>query len=846
MIRMFGLMTDTIAIHQTILLPTTKGVKSTPLNVDGYAVVNSDSLHNVLSNISDSLSCQQHTLEVMAAKVNEISENGAGYNDSIGIIAIPLLIALLAFAFPFLYNAMARVNDKYASKQITSMFESTMAFRHLEKFSWIVVSVLILIGFSTLFKYHGLPYVPTAIINWLGVICSSIYAVIAIVIINQCFEYNKPPRVLQLICNKYVKEKKAQTRWKSFYQHLWTVIRLAFWKDAKWKKQKKREMYYKLSIYDAVIETRHNERLAELAQYAIKEKNERLLWEILTIVDGITQKEKKELKETFIKKGTVGYAGPIYKTRSFYQSLARYYARSEPDKQIEERIIWRWLGAFSKALIPVDQEFGYIVGAVIHATESGHLTFFERYVSQSARFYSFIPRLSDVAFIIGGDVDCQYETWKETRKLWRDVRELHYLMAAYLFSKRHFSVVKSLIADRSIPSERLYPIEATDILLLYVRCKAVNYIGCDYGVWRGDDIFGSDPDKDMLEKYTAAMLLLCGEAVEPAFASEKELDDIKKQRCALLSYANWLKNDSELTNLYPKVKTSDFEHIYDSCIHIFEETKKLRCLEGGNSVVSLGWWQKSKLFFSELIKCKKEKTDSTEATDIFSAKIDKEHLEHFIYQIRCVFYNKGWMYCELVESDLTNMHKTGGLGTYSALINKGYVNSFSINEDGSHLFHAIHKIYEERSCYLMCSAFKEMDEIIVRVNHNALEDTVKQILGKDAENYVAVDFDSHCHMFMKVDYKQNKCYDADYKRVYIDMNDRLSDTGLISEFKGRMLIIRKEDMPVLAEDVSESDADVTFEDVSKKDEGFAALKVNITPGYTMWYKKASYYKIVVR
>lgn len=36
---------------------------------------------------------------------------------------------------------MARVNDKYASKQITSMFESTMAFRHLEKFSWIVVSV---------------------------------------------------------------------------------------------------------------------------------------------------------------------------------------------------------------------------------------------------------------------------------------------------------------------------------------------------------------------------------------------------------------------------------------------------------------------------------------------------------------------------------------------------------------------------------------------------------------------------------------------------------------------------------------------------------------------------------
>lgn len=136
-------MTDTIAIHQTLLLPATKGVKSTPLDVDGYAVVNSDSLHNVISNISDSLSRRHHTLEVMAAKVEEISESGAGFNDSIGIIAIPLLISLFAFAFPLLYNAMIRVNDKYASKQIASMFESTipqMCFTLTERKTRLIIS----------------------------------------------------------------------------------------------------------------------------------------------------------------------------------------------------------------------------------------------------------------------------------------------------------------------------------------------------------------------------------------------------------------------------------------------------------------------------------------------------------------------------------------------------------------------------------------------------------------------------------------------------------------------------------------------------------------------------------
>ena len=829
---------DTLQVHLST-------IKSTG-DMHGQILTDHGNLYCILDGIRDSMYIQRQTIDSIGATLNSISENGVGFDDSISVIAIPLIIGLFAFAFPFLFDAATHINSKYASKGITSMFESTMSFRLLKPFSIAVVVYLVMTGLSSLFKNEGWIHYSPAIINWGGVIISWLYATLLLSIISQCFEYNKPHRVLQLIGNRYLNDKKSLRKRENRYKRIWQIKRCAFWKGSDWKEKIIRNYHIKLSCYVDYYERAHDERLVELAQYAIKENNEQLLWEVLTVVEETTGKEKVEWRDDFIKKDTLGYAYPIIKTRFFYQSLTRYYAQTKADRHIEERILWRWLGAFSKALIPVDQEFGYIVGAVIHATESGHLAFFERYVSQSARFYSFIPRLSDVAFIIGGDVDCQYETLKETRKLWRDVRGLHYLMAAYLFSKRHFSVVKSLIADRSIPSERLYPIEATDILLLYVRCKAVNYIGCDYGVWRGDDIFGSDPDKDMLEKYTAAMLLLCGEAVEPAFASEKELDDIKKQRSVLLSYANWLKNDSELTNLYPKVKTSDFERIFDICIHIFEETKKLGCLEGGNSVESLGWWQKTKLFFSELIKCKKEKTDSTEATDIFSAEIDKEHLEHFISQIRCVFYNKGWMYCELVEPDLTNMHKTGGLGTYSVLINKGYVNSFSINEDGSNLFHAIHKIYEERSCYLMCSAFKEMDEIIVRVNHNALEDTVKQILGKDAENYVAVDFDSHCHMFMKVDYKQNKCYDADYKRVYIDMNDRLSDTGLISEFKGRMLIVRKEDMPVLAEDVSESDADVTVEDVSKKDEGFAALKVNITPGYTMWYKKASYYKIVIR
>lgn len=828
---------DTLQVH----LITVKGTG----DIHGQIVTDYGNLDGVLSGIRDSMYIQGRTIDSIGATLNSISENGVGYDDSISVIAIPLIIGLFAFAFPFLFDAATHINSKYASKEITAMFESTLSFKFLKPFSIAVAAYLVLAGFSTLFKSQGWIHFPPAVINWVGTAFSGLYATLLLGIISQCFEYNKPHVVLQLIANRYSEDKTKQRRRIHRYKIRWKIQRYMFWKDNKWKQEIKRGCRIKLACYDDYYERVHDERLVDLAKYSIREHNEQLFWEVLKVVDEFTQKEKAEWREDFIKKGTVGYACPIIKTRSFYQSLIKYYAQINDDKNIEERILWRWLGAFSKALIPVDQEFGMIVSSVVHATESGHIVFFERYVSQSARSYSFITRLSDVAFVIGCDADCQLKTWEEKRKLWRDVRKLHYLMAAYLFSKRHFVIVRSLMVDRSVPSERLYPVEATDVLLLYIRCKADHYSASDFGVWRGNDIFGSEPDENMLERYTAAMLLLLGEPSEPVLASVKELAEIKKHRNTLLSYANWLKNDSELTNLYPQIKTSDFNLIYDSCIDLFEKTKYCGCLDMGNNVISLGWWKKMRFFIWDSLKCEKEKNDSSSVSDIFSAKIDKEHLDAFVYQIRCVFYNKEWMYCEHVKSDLTNRKKLCAIGTYSAFVNKGFVNSFNIEEDGRYLFHKIRRLYEARSCYLMCSAFNKMEDNNIKVNHNTLEVTIKQILGKNAGNYVVIDFDSHCYMFMSLDYKEKKCYGADYVKVHIDMNDFLSDTELIGKYKERMVIVKKEDMPVLVEDVTGSDAIVDIVDVSKKEDGFAAVKINITPEYTMWYKKVSYYKLVM-
>ena len=52
-------MTDTLSIHQSLLMPASKGVKATPMDVDGYVVFNNDSLSNVLDGIKGALTEQQ-------------------------------------------------------------------------------------------------------------------------------------------------------------------------------------------------------------------------------------------------------------------------------------------------------------------------------------------------------------------------------------------------------------------------------------------------------------------------------------------------------------------------------------------------------------------------------------------------------------------------------------------------------------------------------------------------------------------------------------------------------------------------------------------------------------------
>lgn len=59
----------------------------------------------------------------------DAAEYGIGYSDAISSISFPLIIAVFAFALPFLFSAINHVNNKYDSIAIANMFKSSKRYK---------------------------------------------------------------------------------------------------------------------------------------------------------------------------------------------------------------------------------------------------------------------------------------------------------------------------------------------------------------------------------------------------------------------------------------------------------------------------------------------------------------------------------------------------------------------------------------------------------------------------------------------------------------------------------------------------------------------------------------------
>ena len=163
--------------------------------------MNAQQAHSVeIESIRDSVHTQ---LAAVTAQLDKIPAFGLQYGDTVAHIAIPLIIALLAFAFPYMFSVITRINQKYDSEIILRMFKRSGSYRSYMLGAIISVIFLILFGLITLIPYASRHQGFMAVMSLISVGVAGTYAGIILRFVRTCLEYDDHFALLSVIGLRY-------------------------------------------------------------------------------------------------------------------------------------------------------------------------------------------------------------------------------------------------------------------------------------------------------------------------------------------------------------------------------------------------------------------------------------------------------------------------------------------------------------------------------------------------------------------------------------------------------------------------------------------------------------------
>ena len=826
-------MTDTIQIHQTFMPQATKGVIGTPVDVNGYVVVNNDSLQDALCGIRDTLSQQHQVVGRLVEELDKISAYGMGFDDAISDVTIPLIIALFAFAFPFLFTVITHINNKYGSEHISTMFRSSTHYQRFMKVTKANATYLIVVAFVALTFRGVCRELTMTIVNWTSLLMAAVYAYCTYHFVKTCVWYNDTQELLKLISEKYKEDLTKAKKGEEKLERLTSRAKYKFWKSKNWKKYYQQALIFRKPFLKFNADTHHVERLIDLSRYAISHREDLLFSQILFTMDELTEIEKRITGEKMATsfKGMMG-AGMLRHTKTFYEAVHEHYALYGNNKEIEARLLSGQLRALNRSLFPNGSDIVSIMKSVVNAVERGNTTLFDKYIQESLYGYSFMLRLPQVAYIRGFDEEGQKAVELQVEKEWNELREIHFLTAAYLFSKRHYFILAPLLTEKTRDRGRLYPTAGPEILKCYLRCKEKQNKEGEYNYWMTDKLFDQSIDHDMLEKYVAAILMITNTKTEMSktILSEGEIGKLKQEKDRLAMFAQQNMNDSDLTRQYPKMLQVDFGQLFDVCIKTIEKNVNLGKVDDSRDFFVMLEKAFTLLFYGEQPKEPK--------LTIYDVGLDKKIVQNADAMADSALYrNKPLV--KFLGRNAEGKTQEMKMGTMTCCYDKRLFIEGKID-----WFMYFKHIFSERVTFVIFMAMKEMAHEEVEMDAAEFETYFMNYTHGHPEEYAVIDTDSMFRHVLDMRLNDGRLYGADCYDTGMMTGRYISDLPETAEFEKRMIIIRKDDLPVLVPEEGHKAPKTSVKEDTDKVKGKAAVWLNVNPHLKLLYSKESKFAIV--
>lgn len=735
-----------------------------------------DSIDEIFTRLAEGQTNLYVEIDSIQKQLQYVIDNGTGYSNAVAIIAIPLIIALFAFAFTYLFSVITRINEKYNSEQISGMFKTCLPYRSYMLGSAISVGYIILIGVLSLVLRGGEVHeVFMVMMNWTSLFVAAGYAAIILWFVHTCLNYDDHQKMLGLIEARYNKDK----------SNTWA-----------------------LNI--------RTQRLTDLCLYAERTQNANLS---AIVMNRVNELDKTERIAT--NKNT-----PFY-TKSFYESIVESYIQSPHDSEAERSLLWNWSRTFRHDIVPYTGVIYNMLGKMVEAVKRGRLSLFEVFMENCKLRYDYINEIPKVSYAKGENVDVLKKTEEECLDTWRELREVHYLAVAHLFTIGHYEVAGVL--RKSVGnSSTFFPTTAAQILKNYANSKEKQdkKTGAFFRMSQSmsiDKVIGHKYDLEMLEKFTAMMLLLSVEpdGEEVYLLDEKKRRLIEDKRKDIVKFGQLWSQHTELLRLYPTIQGRKIEDIIEQAL--------------------------SRLINGEIPKKKaqsgKKGKDVTQT--LYDLKLSEQEKEPVRELFDSIIYNNRSSITDGLNGDWKEDKKdVVSLGAYTFMTSKEIVLNKEIWRHPS-VFNDMLQVFRSRYIYIVFEALSQMKIKDVEMKWGEFEKLFTKYVGENGEHYVIIDTECSVDALVKMDplpegqkWSFHRCYKrAYYYNTGFGAMFNLHDVPLAESYDKTVILVKFADLPVLESVAENGRPVVTVEDEPQRDKGWASVRVTADPKLVAKYSK---------
>ena len=780
----------------------------------------------------------EYSLDIIVTKLHEILDYGIGYSDVVGQIAFPLLIALFAFAFPFLFSVINHINSKYESKSISELFTKSLFYRFFWWFSIINIFYIFAFGFLSLYLKGFQRKVLLEYGTWGALLVVFLYSLTILCFVKFGVKYNKGVFLVKIIENKYrLQDKKYKVQKLAEDFTNWLMI---FWhrNQKEWIRIYKAGKAYSVSYDNRKAKELYLKRLIDLCKYSISQQDKELFSTVMLRVHELTKSEKD--KNLSYGSGELIPTGAAhYFTCKFYKTIFEYYSSCSNFTYCESYLAWGYLSAYSRCKFLYIVDIVQMTQCMFYLAKGGKYTLIKELLEKIDWHFHSIMDMPKVFYVEGYLPDNREKIDKLSLKNWNDLSNYMFLFSSYCLRNKHTDVLRGIL-NKIHWAGSMFPSNKFDVIYRYLMCLKEVHDDDRFGVFWGhelcDDLI---VDRALLREYCAFLLLVLHRCSSESYGniSVELLKMLVDEYAYLERCVLDLRKDDELCKLFPEINQTDFPEVYREVLGdaalgrdiLINTSSDIRC---ETQFPTFMHW-----YLSESI-CKIDNKMKMIGVEFF-AEIPDESIVYFrrsLLEAKKHLVQRLPLKVQMPASLNAEDYKMMTVNPCQFIFDKRYFLTCDLTILG--YLKPIVDIMYCRIYYMLLNAIKEMKIKNVKIKIADFHNYLMKITNGRFEEYILLDINCQFQAFLKLEYKgyQNLNYfGMDYVPIESIDNRYLEDLPIMHDFYNSMLIIRKSELPILMDRFN--DVDVNVEDASSVEDGKLDIKLTFDYGYELWYRK---------